>query len=365
MRRGSMARGRGVGRGILTAALALVAVVAFPVLSVDAHPEGWSVVYRSPTSNSYLSGIDSRAPDDVWAVGTFIGPTPADGPPRVAVVHWDGRSWKLVPVSRPTGRRVALIDVAAVGPREAWAVGRAPSGALVLRWDGDRWSRVPAPDRATRNAVLAGIDRIPGTGRLWAVGDAGWRPLILHWTGRVWRTVEAPPLPKAARLYDVAAVSRRTAWAVGQVGGSPLILRFTLGRGWRRVANPAFGDGTLLGVEAIVGRAVAAGYRDGPLLLRWEGGRWSEVRWRWPGASFSLTDVDVSGSTFWVAGVRSMDHRSEPFLLRGRVRWRWIRVPSPGRWSSFTAVSVLPGSIWATAQRGEGEGNIGLVMRGP
>ncbi|HEY7668830.1 MAG TPA: hypothetical protein VIE12_12005 [Actinomycetota bacterium] len=66
-----------------------------------------------------------------------------------------------------------------------------------------------------------------------------------------------------------------------------------------------------------------------------------------------------------MAGVRYLDERIEPFLLRGQgPRWRWIRVPPPGRRSSFTAVSVLPASIWATAQRGEGEANIGLVMCG-
>jgi hypothetical protein len=347
-----------------TAAAMLVAALAAPVSGAGgsagrAPAASWSVVYRFPRGNSALGGVDARRVDDVWVVGGYGG---AGG--RLAVLHWNGRTWRGSPSWNPTHGGAWLVDVRSLAGTLAWAVGKAPNGALTVRWTGSRWIRVPAPHGGSSDAAFNAVDRVPGTRSLWAVGTTGERILIDRWTGRVWRRVRSPWLP-GSRLYDVAAVSRRSAWAVGEAGGSSLILRWAAGSGWRQIPSGTFRDARLTGIDAVGDTAVAVGYRNGPLLLRWDGDRWHRLPWRWPGQTFFLGDVKQVAGVWWVVGTRYLaDGRTRPFVMRnGGGRWRAVAVPQPGPFSGLSAVAPLRGSVWATGHDGEGESIRGIVMR--
>jgi hypothetical protein len=70
---------------------------------------------------------------------------------KALIEHWDGRSWRRVPVRLPAGIS-ALIAVAAVSRRDAWAVGIAGNTTtLTLHWDGSAWRHsLHSPNRWIR-----------------------------------------------------------------------------------------------------------------------------------------------------------------------------------------------------------------------
>ena len=348
--------------------IAMIAVSAIVFLSVApasstiaAGTDGWSVVYRYPRERSALTGIDARAPRDVWAVG---GEGSFDRA-RVVTVRWDGRRWHPTRSWQPSSGYASLYDVRAIGPDLAWSVGRVRNGALVLRWNGLRWERVHLSHAIAASAELRGLDDIEGLRALWAVGRSRREALILRWNGSRWRRMKTPDLPNSI-LYDVVSVSRTTAFAVGEAGGSSLIIRWHRGDGWLVVPDPVFADARLMGVAASQGRVVAAGYREEPLLLERTEAGWREVPWEWAGETSFLNGVAARAGTFWVVGPRyHAGGRIRSFVLRGRNgHWRDVRVPAPGPFSGLDAVSVSATWVWATGHAGEGEDITGFVMRG-
>ena len=91
---------------------------------------------------------------------------------------------------------------------------------LILRWNGTGWKQVSAPTPAGGPALL-GVAAVSARSA-WAVGVIGgnpYRTLILHWNGTAWRRVPSPSPGSASNdvLYGVAATSARNAWAVGTI----------------------------------------------------------------------------------------------------------------------------------------------------
>jgi len=204
-----------------------------------------------------LSAVAAIAPDDAWAVGTFRTkdfPTTTEA----VILHWDGSSWRSVATGCEPGlesvsangsndiwavggefachfdgaawtavrvaadpipdRRVNLLDVATLGPNDAWGVGYVsiPCGENVCadgeiqHWDGARWTRVATiPD-----VWILGVHAISPTD-VWASTTTG----LLHFDGTAWTRVATP----TASLADVTATPSGTVWAVGSTSfsGSP------------------------------------------------------------------------------------------------------------------------------------------------
>jgi hypothetical protein len=200
--------------------------------------------------------------------------------------HWDGTSWKRVPLPASDGSDFSA--VAASGAHSAWAVGnlRDKNGnvlrAVIDHWDGIRWKRVPSPD-----AKLASLNSVAGSARsAWAVGSlfgrngtlCACRALIEHWNGTSWKRV--PSLASAgSEFLSVCAISARQAWTVGDLNGRALIEHWN-GTSWKRVPSASQPRSqTLRGVAASSARSAwavgdsKAGGGSG-LILHWNGTSW-------------------------------------------------------------------------------------------
>jgi hypothetical protein len=82
-------------------------------------------------------GAGASAAGNAWAVGG--GFTGLDGTPLTE--HWNGTTWKPVPVPVKSGD-LRSVSISPAG--QAWAVGQmlppaGPEQTLILRWDGNAW----------------------------------------------------------------------------------------------------------------------------------------------------------------------------------------------------------------------------------
>jgi hypothetical protein len=161
----------------------------------------WSVVPSSSPGNgqNVLLGVTAIAPNDVWAVGFFVAAVNQDRPQKTLIEHWDGTSWKVVPSPNVGGNNSTTVSnelrgVTAVSANDVWAFGDTDAFGpekitnLVLHWDGRSWKIVPVPSPNPRHTliddVIAGGTTIP-QGNLWLVGTAdGFGTMVLKATGQ-------------------------------------------------------------------------------------------------------------------------------------------------------------------------------------
>jgi hypothetical protein len=117
--------------------------------------QAWS---RSPTEvRGTTNAVEAFATSEVWAVGTPIQ-------------RFDGQAWTEAPITRSDAD---LVDIAAIGGLDIWAVGSRPAKegatrAAVYRYAGRRWVPVDGPSVGGSDA-LAAVDALPD-GTLLAVG---------------------------------------------------------------------------------------------------------------------------------------------------------------------------------------------------
>ncbi|TDE20844.1 hypothetical protein [Actinomadura sp. 6K520] len=169
----------------------------------------------------------ARADDDVWALGHV---SQVDG--TLVARHWDGHSWREVPVQGPPELRGGFAGMVAVSPTEAWAIGYNYSGSgspsLLMRWDGTAWTSVTPP--AGLN-ILSDIVRADD-GTIWVIGhaiDEPAKPGLLRYSGGAWERVPTTAVPNRSNFNAAAlAVVPGTGalWTLGTVDiGGPVVLR--------------------------------------------------------------------------------------------------------------------------------------------
>lgn len=282
----------------------------------------WQDVENGITTDAVLSGVEIIGPADVWAVGyTAVGLTET----RPLAIHWDGNRWNRTPV--PRIRIANLTSVSGTGPNDVWAVGMDRGfdpAMIVLHWDGTEWTRLPTPEVTTDFVALQDVIALSPTDA-WAVGytvdsDFRSRPLAIHWDGTSWTRVRVPTTGTGgSALEDVTRTTTGEIWVVGRATGDtgdrPLALRLTDGR-WFSPADPV-GDGRFEGVAPLPGGdLVAVGFRpteEGTSALAqvWDGTAWQVTPTADVGGDDFLFDVatvpgkDVS----WAVG----DQRGEEF----------------------------------------------------
>ncbi|WP_431681016.1 hypothetical protein [Kitasatospora sp. KL5] len=269
-----------------------------------------------------LEAVLPFGPSDVWAVGSRNDP--AAGEDRGLALHWDGRSWREVPLpAGPADRSSHPLALAGAGPHDLWAVGATAHDRttaprpLVHHWDGRAWQTVPTPG-TEGDALLLGA-ATDGAGGVWAVGaaydpDGTARPLAEHWDGTAWRIVDVPrPEGRSTTLESVAAVAPDDVWAVGSTTTDdgpphPYLLHWD-GTAWRPAEPPAEAEGQLHAVAAGPdGTVWAAGEQPGAdtpgFVLCRRDGAWTyhPAAPSAAGASFfSVAPVPGTG-TAWAVG---------------------------------------------------------------
>lgn len=359
----------------------------------SAQPSGVQVVPPSQQVDGQLDGVSVVSPTSAWAVGVACDLCLL-GFGQALIMHWDGTSWSQVRSPRP-GHYSALNGVAS-GPRgTAWAVGgycatdcggtsAAGYRTLIMHWNGAAWSRIPSPNPGAEFAILSSVSSGPG-GTAWAVGgycshcdkSAAEQPLILHWNGAIWSQVPSPVLRFEGELTSVTAAADGSAWAVGQYcpsgcgkappsGERTLIMHWN-GTAWSQVTGPAPGSYEILNrvVTDPAGDAWASGlycasacqatpsgvYK--PLILRWNGSRWSQVPSPAPGLGGALYGASLGpGGSAYASGVSycscKTSQKSLPLILRwDGSRWTQVASPSLGSPAHLFGVGSGPGgSNW-------------------
>jgi hypothetical protein len=132
----------------------------------------WREIAEAPSSDASLGqsfgAIDAVSATEAWAIH-FGSETAPDN-----VQRWDGRRWSVVHLVPPKTR---LEDIAAVSPREVWAVGVRSTDSfepaslrpVIVRKYGHSW-RVQNTSFKGLHATLNGISGLSPS-EIWTVGD--------------------------------------------------------------------------------------------------------------------------------------------------------------------------------------------------
>jgi hypothetical protein len=220
----------------------------------------------------------------------------------------------------------------------------------------------------------------------WAVGFSGSTitdggTLMLHWDGRTWSRVASLQVLDGVPgvLSDVTAVSDSDAWAVGVTAaasasgesagaGKPLLVHWD-GSRWSQVAGLPAVNGSLSAItmSSHSGWAVGSFVVDGhprPLILRWDGAVWRQEPAPAGVGDLSLAGVAVSSAgTAWAIGDAPVEAIGEApvegsfatvrsVLLRwSGSSWQRVSFPlaGPANWLSDMAVGP-DGTAWAVGQ---------------
>jgi hypothetical protein len=160
--------------------------------------------------------------------------------------------------------------------------------------------------------------------------------------------IVAPSTAEAATtnrlLFDVAAVSAKSAWAVGfQFNGTSLqtLIEHWNGTSWKQVKSPnpggASGNSELLGIASISARnawavgTYSAGGRQHTLVVHWNGKSWRQVHTPAPACApgDQLTSVAAtSAMSAWAVGFGSTCPGQGTVILHWNGK-AWKRVASP------------------------------------
>jgi hypothetical protein len=280
-------------------------------LAMRSSAGGWHPIPvplpRGESESAQLVDVAALTPQDAWAVGV-------NGPGRIVILHWDGIAWRYVPQPLDVASGRGLLAVSAHSASDVWAVGRSSRGpvvtTLVEHWDGSAWSVVPSPSPSPYLNVLEDVVAI-GPSDVWAVGytvrGGRFRTLVEHWSEGGWTVVGSPDVAADDdALMSIAAVGPDDAWAVGWSGGASdetqgLSLHWD-GRSWSLVDVPSQDPARtrLLGVTIAPGGPVAVGQEaDQDSSLR-------PLALRWTGRTWTRIAVDpVEATDASLVGVAS------------------------------------------------------------
>jgi hypothetical protein len=225
----------------------------------------------TPDGSNQLAGVTAvpNAAGSVWAVGSYAAPG-SSGTRRSLVLQRTGGTWRTSPAPRLAVNEV-LEGVDATGPNDAWAVGWggaaafAADVAIALHWDGTSWRSVPVP--TTGPTMLRAVEAL-APNNVWAVGETNsgsgqWVPFVAQFNGTSWRRLAVPALNSGGRLNDVVALSASNVYAVGSAEDATTLVLHWNGASWIREATPSQAGRPILTGAAAVGPGTvwAVGYR--------------------------------------------------------------------------------------------------------
>lgn len=393
--------------------------VAGPAARPDgvARPGTGQIVIVLTGRFKILESVYCASRRDCWAVGQQRGSSTAGITNQV--LHWNGSSWRKVPVPSPGGTAGSaysgLTEVRCTSGRNCWAVGSYTKGLATLdqalHWNGRRWYavRTPAPAGTHSGDIneLFGVTCVSAAD-CWAVGDFGHatgRQLtlnqVLHWNGARWSRLRVPSKAgtKAhhfSSLYTVRCLTSRNCLAVGSAGGNPVTgpatdqsLRWN-GRRWALVATPSPVSTSTTRNDSLGGLGCAGtatcwavgvtgtGGASGRMLnqiLHWNGTKWIPARSPQPDGTGSGADNElfwvtcVSKSDCWGVGAYGSISSGTGMILNQALHWngrRWAQVhtPNPGGTSNedlsalFGARCATSDNCWAVGLKEPKDGSV-------
>jgi hypothetical protein len=196
-----------------------------------------------------------------------------------------------------------------------------------------RWTLVPS-------GTTSDLRRVWGSAPddVWAVGEGG---TAIHWDGSAWRAV---PTGTTATLSGVWVARANEAWAVGSSPAGPVVLRWD-GERWSEVA---LGPRERLRLRSVWGSGPtdvwAAGFSSDSAdasLWHWNGSQWRPES---PPRSPELSSLGGRGpEDLWAVGMA-------PVLLH-RVGGAWSTPVLPPRGAQFGGELCVAGdgAVWVTA----------------
>ena len=182
----------------------------------------WHVV-RTPNPSGdrddELTGVSAVGPNDIWAVGEA-------GERHTLTMHFDGHRWRTVRSPNPPGdARNSLTGVVARAADDVWAVGTGgvPNSGISEHWDGASWKLVPMQKKGMFEEMAGVTARDDGT--VWAVGlvrpsTPKYQTLAERYDGSTWSIVKTPSLDAGDQLEGVTA-SGDDIWSVGVTAAGP------------------------------------------------------------------------------------------------------------------------------------------------
>lgn len=168
-------------------------------------------------TSSELLGVDCVATNFCVAVGSY---SLSEKEPQWAwSATWDGTSWTLRTVAKPTGSlRSTLLDVSCESSSSCTGAGAYRNSSnvqvsFVARWNGTSWSHQTSPNPVgSTNTVFQGVSCVSG-GLCVAVGDwnngKSWQPMAQEWNGSAW-ALDTTPNPEGATETIIEGVACRS-----------------------------------------------------------------------------------------------------------------------------------------------------------
>lgn len=298
---------------------------------------------------SGLTDVAAAGPRNAWAVGRET--SAEDNPGYSLLEQWDGTRWKKVSLPEDNGNRPegGLDGVSAGAVNDVWTVGSFLY-PRAYHWNGTRWTGHNPVGTEWDTHYLSDV----GTsgGNAWFVGssrdpdpDNAPRTLIVGWKNGAFHT-EPAAVPGSLNAVTVREKGK-SAWAVGETADNhPLIMRWT-GTAWETSPAPKIPQGKLNRVWQVtpddvwaVG-AIAPDNNDPskPLILHWDGSSWTSVPVSFAQGELYGLTGDEQGR-LWVSGIDEAKPKQVLFLRYDKGTWTRSYALTSGHVDGFSNSSV-------------------------
>lgn len=151
----------------------------------------WSIVSLPDVGGSggYLSAVWAISPNNVWAVGA-VCTNAACTQERGLIMRYNGRGWTIVANPNPGSYDTNFQGVLAVSHNDIWASGSYSQDGdtwqnVMMHWDGHSWAVYPVSSPGSVDNNLRGMAAL-NRHNIWVVGDqdsgSGYRTQIQHFS---------------------------------------------------------------------------------------------------------------------------------------------------------------------------------------
>jgi hypothetical protein len=216
----------------------------------------WTTVKSPSSALGEVSALSASSSKNVWAFGTTT--------PGAYAARWNGTKWTRTTM---TSSYYFVQDASALSASNVWAVGGDQTKSS-LHWNGSSWKKVALPASAR---AIAGVSST----HVYAGGTYKSQPAVMHWTGSAWKLAATPKFTLPAQdavgvIDDIYAPSTSNVWAAGGID-------------WSCGED---GDDTC----------------TQPILLHWNGKKWSTKTFPQGYGAFNQVTGDGSGGLWLLRG---------------------------------------------------------------